>query len=242
MLIPSDDKPSVTTGNALGFTLFGIIFLLGIMGILVEYTHLFGKPLPPSYEDLDDAAKDKALVKSKNFLGLVLLSFSFSRNLRKTFWTPQRENDYLTIFNGLRVISMGYIILGHVHETLPVLPIQNPDFGDDIIHNFYLVFILGGFYAVDVFFFMSAFLGAYLMIGKFKGKRYPNFLMVYFHRFYRLLPTLALFHIAYITFWSYLGYGPLWQYAADILVKGCEKSWWLNLLFVNNVVRLKENT
>ena len=60
----------------------------------VEYTNLFGRV---NYEGIEESKHDKALVDSKNGLGKFFLSFSFSRNLRKMFWTSQRGDDFLSV-------------------------------------------------------------------------------------------------------------------------------------------------
>lgn len=234
-IIPSDDRPGVSFGNAFGFVFFGLLFLVCLFGIVVEYTTLFGTQFPEGYDEMNDGAKDKALVKSKNNIGKLFLSFSFSRNIRKTFWAPAGEDDNLSVFNGIRVLSMTYIILGHIHEILPILPITNGTQLQGITKSFYAVFVSGGFYSVDVFFFMSSFLGAYLMIDKFKGSKFPNFGMIYFHRLFRLLPPLILFTCMFMTFYAYLGYGPLYSIVADFYIEGCKRSSWKNFIFINNV-------
>jgi hypothetical protein len=192
--IPSEDTPQVTTGNLIGFICFGFLFLVCLLGIAVEYTNLFDiSTRPDNYEDLEDSNKDKALLKSKGTIGKIFLAFSFSRNTRKIFWAPQKDTDYLSVLNGIRVISMMYIIFGHVHEVLISMPMTNLFSAFNMQHEFYAAIISGGFYSVDVFFFISAFLGAYLMITKFQGMKCLNFGMIYLHRIIRLIPTLLLF-------------------------------------------------
>jgi hypothetical protein len=170
--IPSDDAPSPSAGHIIGFIFFAFLFLICAFGVAVEYTNLFETfPKPEHYEELDDGAKDKELLKSKSKLGKAFLSFSFSRNLRKLFWTPQKDTDYLTVLNGIRVISMAYIIFGHCHEVIAAMPVTNILTAGELVTEFYTNIVAGGFYSVDVFFFFSAFLGAYLMISKFNGKK-----------------------------------------------------------------------
>ena len=182
---------------------------------------------------IDDGKRDKALLKAKSIIGKFFLSFSFSRNLRKMFWSPQRDDDYLSIFNGLRVFSMGYIILGHVHESLPTLPLTNLFEIRDIISTYYGSFVMGAFYAVDIFFYMSAFLGTYLMITKFEGKSIP-FHMIYFHRLFRILPTLGLFLGILLTFYGLIHSGPFFEIPYFEIVEPCQEYWWTVMLFINN--------
>lgn len=170
--IPSDDTPTPSAGHIIGMIFFSLLFVVCVLGVAVEYTNLFeASPKPENYEELNDGAKDKELLKSKSKIGKVFLSFSFSRNMRKLFWTPQKDDDYLTVLNGIRVISMAYIIFGHCHEVIGAMPVINIMSAGDIITEFYTEIVAGGFYSVDVFFFFSAFLGTYLMISKFYGKK-----------------------------------------------------------------------
>ena len=90
---------------------------------------------------------------------------------------------------------MAYVVLGHTNALLGFIPIQNILSYNTFAQSFHLVFVTGGMYSVDVFFFMSAFLGAYLMILKFDGKEFgfSNFPLIYFHRLFRLTPPILLF-------------------------------------------------
>ena len=235
--IPSEDQQPITAGNIIGFIFYGLLLLTCLFGVVVEYTDLFGRPKCEGYEELNDNAKDKELVKSKGFIGKFFLAFSFSRNLRKTFFTPQSDKDYLSVMNGIRVLSMAYIILGHVHEILQGLPLTNILSLGSLMQTFYIVIVSGGFYSVDVFFFMSAFLGAYLMILKFDGKKFGllHFPMIYFHRFFRLVPSILLFLWFIMSFYLYFGYGPIWMMLKDVLIVPCQKWWWTTILFINNM-------
>uniref|UniRef100_A0A7S3KW64 Acyltransferase 3 domain-containing protein n=1 Tax=Euplotes crassus TaxID=5936 RepID=A0A7S3KW64_EUPCR len=150
------------------------------------------------------------------------------------FWTPQRGDDFLSVLNGLRVISMAYIIFGHIHESMQGLPIINPEEAPNLISSWYGVFVMGGFYSVDTFFFLSAFLGAYLMTPKLMKINVFNFIMIYIHRFIRIIPTLALYIAMLLTFVNFMGSGPIWYTVNVFLVQSCKKYWWTVLTFSNN--------
>lgn len=199
----------------------------------MEYSSLLGAQLPDDYETMNDSAKDKTLIKSKSKLGLFFLSFSFSRNLRKTFWSPQAEDDNLSILNGVRVVSMAYIIFGHTHVLVPFLPIPNFYEFNNLQTDVYTAFVMGALYSVDVFFFMSSFLGTYLMVEKFKGKS-MNFIMIYFHRVLRIVPTIALFTALFMTIFEFLGSGPIWNVGLQNIYEPCKSNWWINIIFINN--------
>ena len=232
--LPHAKPYEATTGNIIGFIFFGGLFLVCITGIIVEYTNLFGTPNYQGIEEGDEGKKDKELVRSKSLPGRALLAFSFSRNLRKMFWAPQGKNDYLSVLNGIRVLSMAYIILGHTHESFQGPPLINPEAALELVTNLNGMIVMGAFYAVDTFFFLSAFLGAYLMIPKLKNQSIKNFVMIYFHRFFRLIPTLALFIAFILTFMMFTGSGPVFDQIHFFLIEPCKKYWWTILIFVNN--------
>lgn len=98
---PDLEPQAVGASNWIGFFFFGGLILLGFIGILVEYSNIFGVV---DYSDIPESKQDKALLESKSSLGKFFLAFSYSRNMRKMFWTSQRDDDYLTVFNGLRVL------------------------------------------------------------------------------------------------------------------------------------------
>lgn len=149
--ITKEASAPVTTGNILGFIFFSLLLLIVIIGVATEYTNLFNKP---------DAKEGGKVEENKSKLGLVFLSFSFTRNIRKIFWgPPAKEGDHLIIFNGVRVLSLLYVIFGHGYFSVLVAP--NVDFEgvNRVVNPWPFSIIFGGLYAVDVFFFLSAFLG-----------------------------------------------------------------------------------
>jgi len=217
------------TNHIIGFVGFGILFFFcSIFGVLIEYVFTIGS------DETDDSLRDKALVRSIPAWQKFFLAFSFSRNLRKMFWTPQKDNEYLSVFNGLRVISMFYIIFGHMHEGIGIIPSLNLQEVMPLVSSVYGSFVMGAFYSVDVFFYMSAFLGAYLMISKFEGKRMIPLHMIYFHRFLRILPTLGLFIALVLTFLEFSASGPLFELPKFAFIGRCSRYWWTNMLFINN--------
>ena len=90
---------------------------------------------------------------------------------------------------------------------------------------------------MDVFFFVSGFLGAYLMV----QKMYPregriNVLMLYFHRFYRLVPAILALTLIALFLFIHFGGGPIFYASARTgVVEPCEKYWWSNFLFIQNL-------
>lgn len=64
---------------------------------------------------------------------------------------------------------------------------------------------------MDVFFFISAFLGSYLLLVKTYGSRKSiNIPLLYFHRYYRLIFSIVLLTLFLMYIYPLLGYGPMW--------------------------------
>ena len=122
-------------------TIFIFLLLLGILGMVVEYTKCARKPNYSAAEESDDhlinhlylqtegmgreedghepeqqayLLADKQLVKSKTLWGILALSFSFSRNFKKLFQMSfvQPKNEFLRVVDGIRVILLGWVITG----------------------------------------------------------------------------------------------------------------------------------
>lgn len=153
---PKNEETKVSTGHSIGFIAFGVLILIVLLGVATEYTSLFDKL---------NAKENNKVEENKTKLGLLFLSFSFTRNIRKIFWgPPTKEGDYLVIFNGVRILSILYVILGHGYTSIFQVPIVEFEAINRVLGNWMFYIISGGVFAVDVFFFLSAFLGSYLML------------------------------------------------------------------------------
>mmetsp|Transcript_6946 Transcript_6946/g.7767 ORF Transcript_6946/g.7767 Transcript_6946/m.7767 type:complete len:626 (+) Transcript_6946:136-2013(+) len=211
--------------RVIGFIVFSILAIIYTLGFLTEYTPLFNKP--GVVERSEDSAKDKQI------LGKFFISFSPSRNMRKLFYSPFNSEDPLKVLNGVRVLSMLYVILGHAYYNVLLVPTANIEYINTLVQPLWWQPIPGGFFAVDVFFYLSAFLGAYIMLQKFERTKKVNFIMIYFHRFYRLAPNVFLLILFAVTFYAYLGNGPIWHDQREKWTKDCPKTFWSYVLFIN---------
>jgi peptidoglycan/LPS O-acetylase OafA/YrhL len=94
--------------------------------------------------------------------------------------------------------------------------------------------IYGAYYAVDAFFWLSGLLMAYIFVKELVSKNGKvRWALVYFHRFYRILPLYMFCLFLSWAFIKYCGDGPLW-FGADGFNNDCKRYWWTNLLFLNN--------
>ncbi|XP_065898103.1 nose resistant to fluoxetine protein 6-like [Dysidea avara] len=163
----------------------------------------------------------------------LILSFSLYKTIPTIMATFQPPNA-ITSINGIRVISMFWVILGHTFlwglfyrvTDDAVYAIENvpKKFAFQPVANSYL--------SVDSFFVMSGLLLSYLGIKEMerrKGK-FP-YLFFYVHRVLRLSPAYYFVLFAYYKILPHVGSGPLWI-IEDIA--RCDKYWWTNILYINN--------
>ncbi len=175
------------------------------------------------------------------FLHDVVIGFSLYKTVPAVLSTSQPPSA-ITSINGMRVISMFWVIMCHTYFFM--FSLQSFTNAYVVLSSFVGRFsaqpILNGFFCVDSFFFLSGLLVAYLtfrQMQRSKG-RFP-FLPYYVHRILRLTPTymFVLFFYWFVT--VHLGNGPLINAALGPNSSGnkqCADYWWSNLLYINNFV------
>ena len=169
----------------------------------------------------------------------LMMAFSLYKNIPMILSTRQPPSA-ITSINGVRVISMFWVIMCHVFTFLS-LNIRNITYlGLDVLPRFTSQVIINGFLSVDSFFFLSGVLVSYLTLREMK-RRKGKFPLVpyYLHRILRLTPTymFVLFFFWYFT--MYLAQGtPSYQIGLgpnSANWKNCERYWWTNLFYINNL-------
>ncbi|XP_067662096.1 nose resistant to fluoxetine protein 6-like [Haliotis asinina] len=171
--------------------------------------------------------------------GKILLSFSVYTNASKMLSTKQSAGS-LTAINGIRFLSMTWVILGHTY----VFGLSSVDnfisYFPDVVKRFTFQAIVNATVSVDSFFTLSGLLVTFLVLKEMRrsGGR-VNWFMFYFHRFWRLTPPYMLVMMVYVPLFPYISNGPLWP-QQGIEINQCRNSWWTNLLYVNNLVNTKE--
>ena len=182
--------------------------------------------------------------------GVVLRAFDFGVNFKRLFTVDDHKRGAFRALDGLRVLSILWVILGHSLAELNLVGFSNPTnvlppYG--LTHEVGAQLFFSARLAVDTFLLLSGFLVTLGMLRRFSAPTesaavacvlptlhqwLPAF---YLNRVLRILPLYA----ACLGFWwqiaPSLGFGPFW-YAWDGYVDKCERLWWANLLFINNLI------
>ena len=167
-----------------------------------------------------------------------ILAFSLYKVLSQILATKQPPSA-ITSINGLRVMSMFWVIVCHTHFWSFTAGVNNVYRLKNFLSRFTFQAIGNAFFSVDSFFFLSGLLVAYLSMRQMKQRkgRFP-FVAYYLHRYLRLTPTYAfvLFFVWFLT--MHLGDGPKYHLSAgedSTLYKTCSSYWWTNLFYINNL-------
>ena len=167
------------------------------------------------------------------FLKDLILSFSLYKTVPVIMETKQPPNA-ITSINGIRVISMFWVITGHTYlwgmtygVTANII-----EAAETVPKRFVFQPIDNSFLSVDSFFVLSGLLLSFLAIREMERRkgRFP-FLFFYIHRVLRLSPAYYFTLFLNFKILPYVGSGPLW-YIRN--VASCEKYWWTNILYINN--------
>ncbi|KAH7699111.1 Acyltransferase family protein, partial [Aphelenchoides avenae] len=101
--------------------------------------------------------------------------------------------------------------------------------------------VMNAYFAVDTFFFQSGLLLAYVWFKKYRQSprsvcSASGWFFFYFHRIVRLSPAYF-FIIAFYTwvFRTWLHGMPVYLGEDVTGVRNCEKFWWTNFLYMNNI-------
>ncbi|XP_052094567.1 O-acyltransferase like protein-like isoform X5 [Mytilus californianus] len=188
---------------------------------------------PDRSMSVEDPSTTQYKPHEPGFLGKLLLSFSVYTNGAKILSTNQGSGT-LTAVNGIRFISMSWVILGHTY-AFGLYSVGNIGtlYGALIKRKTFMA-IINAEVSVDTFFALSGTLLTYVVLNQLKKQKGRlNWFMFYFHRFWRLTPPYMLIMMVQICISKYLGSGPMWS-TDGFEKKYCKDTWWWNLLYINN--------
>ena len=173
--------------------------------------------------------KDKQKVQS------FLTAFSLLKTVPSLLSTRQPPG-VITNMNGIRVISLFWIIMGHVYLAFSHGDGEAMDNGIIIpsIHaRLTAQPLLNTSPAVDTFFLLSGILVAYNTLRLIRKVGHLPIPYYYLHRYFRLTPSYAFVLFFYWLLSNYIAAGPVFSFSNNSN-NPCAKYWWTNLLYINN--------
>ena len=194
------------------------------------------------HDDTDDtvdygsggSAARKKRKNRKSSVHWVVQTFSVREHAASLFSRRSRNpHGELSVWNGLRVFSMAWIILGNTYLLANGI-LKNPVYVEQfVVRRFTFQYVISSALAVETFLLMGGFLSFFWINQSFtKGDR--GIAAVYIHRIVRFLPSL----IAVLFFWyrlmRYVSNGPLWFMLTNAIQGTCAEHWLSTLLLVNN--------
>lgn len=116
---------------------------------------------------------------------MLLMSFSLKRNTVSLFeTTPNRQNNPLMIFHGIKAVSIVITIMAHkTGYGLYAIAFNRGDL-ENILRSTYNVLLPQTDLVVDTFFFITAFITVYLKMEDVEKKR-VNIVGMFFTRYIR---------------------------------------------------------
>jgi peptidoglycan/LPS O-acetylase OafA/YrhL len=175
----------------------------------------------------------KHLEKEPNKL---LISFSAYTNGKILFDTkPNKSTNSINCLNGIRALSVFWIMFGHRFTFQRQLLVTNPEDILRLDENIFIVIVNSFTLAVDTFFLMGALLMTISILSALDKKSF-NIFRIICHRYLRYTPTLAALVLHIVSIGKLAINGPV--PAVDEYVDACKDFWWSTLLHVQNYVNL----
>nr|XP_027205919.1 nose resistant to fluoxetine protein 6-like isoform X1 [Dermatophagoides pteronyssinus] len=164
--------------------------------------------------------------------------FSPARNCRKLFTTKTSSsgNDELSCIHGLRVLTICWIIMGHTLDWNNLNVFRDTFLIKESLSDLTKQPFFRTHFSVETFFYITGLLTSYITLGYTKGKL-ENFNSIAFIvlRYLRLTPQLVAFMLL-TSLLPIMFDGPLWTMYNDRMIGQCHRTWWHNLIYMQNII------
>ncbi|KAI5642781.1 acyltransferase family domain-containing protein [Phthorimaea operculella] len=214
-----DDKPWVAA-DYVAIVIFSIIGFLTVLstGYDVYYTFFQNDPKQKSAD--------------------IYKTFSIYTNSRRLTTFTHNPNN-LNCLDGIRAISMFWIVVGHAFLLMP--PIVNQRYVLlEWIYSLKSTWLTAAPYTVDTFLLLAGLLLVYTSVGKMSGINFLKSLhLFYLNRLLRVFPLLATLVLLQASLLFRIADGPLWQFNTSN-TENCRKYWWATLLYIQNYFNIDE--
>ncbi|CAH0560085.1 unnamed protein product [Brassicogethes aeneus] len=174
---------------------------------------------------------------AKNVPLQIFLAFSLCPNAKRLFKTKMSKgNEILGCLNGIRVISMFWVLTAHAMITFLKLPSTDLIDFPIALKRWDAFIYFAAAMAMDTFLVIGGFLVVYLYLNN-KNTVDFSYIALYFHRLLRLTPSLAML-VVYELLVPKLGSGPIWHFQEES-ANHCKTQWWGTLLYIQNYLGLE---
>ncbi|XP_070555368.1 nose resistant to fluoxetine protein 6-like [Ptychodera flava] len=198
-------------------------------------------------QDLNQLNEDSqfSMTSGTNYRGTItqcLRNFSILESGRQILHTDAGQSN-ISCLNGIRVISMFWIVLMHVYVWIGQTPTgfilaENYSYIWGVLNKRWTATVLWqGFLGVEAFFVLSGLLASYWTLQQFDkcgGPGKHRWWLFYLHRYWRLTPVYAFCLMMYATLTLHMGNG-VWWFSWYSAQETCQNIWWTNLLYINNL-------
>ncbi|KAF7275373.1 hypothetical protein GWI33_011817 [Rhynchophorus ferrugineus] len=183
-------------------------------------------------------------VQEKKCSNRFLVIFSVFSNGKKLFRVVKQGGEQILCFNGLKTVSMMWIIAAHSAAAWQIMPLTRANAYNEWLNSRSSQYLQSARFAVDTFFFISGFLFAYQY---FKAEvRKPvvvqaaNVPIMIVHRYLRLTPAVLMLYL-YVTYVArYVGDGPAFTLGQSLFINPCKRNWWPFFLYIQNYYNPKD--
>ncbi|XP_071490397.1 O-acyltransferase like protein-like [Diadema antillarum] len=165
----------------------------------------------------------------------ILMSFSALTNLPKML-SAKKSSSTLAALNGIRVLSMWWVILGHTCQFYYGY-FANPLQTYEIAYSFGFLAITNSTFSVDTFFVLSGFLVTFFTLKAIDSKKLQSTFswgVFYFHRWWRLTPVYMAAMGIFVLLMPHFAEGPHNEGFHDYMRNACVNVWWTHPLYINN--------
>ena len=259
---PSNGQKNLTNGAIATIVILSLLAFLVLLGNIIDLILIFKSKLVgkrTSAINVYDPIEDKPITERTSLYitrssnnstqslinttssSLFLVEFSAIKSLHRIFTIQQKNsNDSFPFINGIRVLSLFWVIIGHSF-LFNIYYTSNPLDLMVWTRNIAIQFIPGAEFSVDTFFLLSGFLTTILFVRQVeKDKQISVRLMVmyYIHRYIRLTPTFLLIVMISINLTPYFGSGPIYPTQQGFEVNECRTTyWWTSIVYVGNIIK-----
>lgn len=162
--------------------------------------------------------------------------FSAYTHGRKLFdITENKSPSSINCLNGLRAISVFWIMFGHRVLNQTSVPVANLAEFIEFYQTFPSVIISAYHLSVDTFFLMGALLVTQSLMRAFESGTF-NYFRLIFRRYIRYTPVMAAIILYTVSLMKFTLTGPF----SDDPAPACKKYWWTVLLYIHNAHKINQ--